>query len=217
MYAANAVSAFVTRLDRVQGAPPKCRAACPNCHRRGALSVAEGREGNVLVRCFAGCQISDIIHAVGLDLKDLFPPQNPDAIRERDSWRRSYKATPRQAIKGALAVELARIRERLRAEHGHERPLRASDHNAARARVAKIFGVPPLAVVQAFAWETPPHDDDPAWPALFTRALDETMRHRWQAFRPEAQPWEVDPAGPCLYDRMAAETLARRWLRALAT
>jgi hypothetical protein len=215
MYAENPVSAFLHRLDGVRGTPPKVRATCPSCHRKGALSVGEGRDGAALAKCFAGCPLADITHALRLDVKDLFPARDREALRQRDAVRSAYRATPRQAIKGALAIELAKTRERLRAEHGYERPLRAADHDAARLRVARLFGLPKPALVPAFSWEVPPFDDDPSWPALYTRALDETMRDRWQAFRPEAEPWEVDPSGPNLFDRMAAETLARRWLRAL--
>jgi hypothetical protein len=218
MYAHNPLDAFVHRLDGVRGTSPKIRATCPACGRRGALSVAEGRDGAALAKCFAGCELRDIADAVALKVTDLFPARDPERLRERNALRHEYRATPtpRLVIKNALKVELAKIRERLRAEFGYERPLRAADHNSARQRVARIYGIPALAVVEAFAWECPPHDDDPNWPALYMRALDEVARDRWQAFRPEAQPWEADPDGPNLYDRMAAETLARRWLRALA-
>ena len=74
----------------------------------------------------------------------------------------------------------------------------------------------PLLPVQACAWECPPHDDDPAWPALFMRALDEQTRQRWHTTHAEAQAWETDPAGATLDDRIHAEMLAREWLRSMA-
>jgi hypothetical protein len=48
-------------------------------HRRGdrnrSLSVGETDDGTVLIRCFAGCGPTEILGAVGLDLRDLFPPR----------------------------------------------------------------------------------------------------------------------------------------------
>jgi hypothetical protein len=210
------VDCLVVRLEGVRGTRPKVRATCPNCGRKGALSVAEGRDGAALAKCHAGCELRDIAGAVALRVTDLFPPKDPERLRERDALRCAYRATPRTVVKNTLATELARVRARLRAEHGYERPLRAADHNAARRRVAAILGIAPLAVVEPFAWECAPHDSDPAWPALFMRALDEAMRDRWQAFWPEAEPWEVDPNGPNRYDHLRAEILAHAWLRALS-
>lgn len=49
-------------------------ALCP-AHDDGhpSLSVAEGTDGRVLLRCWAGCSADSIVAAVGLDLRDLFP------------------------------------------------------------------------------------------------------------------------------------------------
>jgi hypothetical protein len=48
-------------------------------HRRGdrnrSLSVGETSDGTVLIRCFAGCGPTEILGAVGLELRDLFPPR----------------------------------------------------------------------------------------------------------------------------------------------
>ena len=38
-----------------------------------SLSIKENHDGRILVKCFAGCGASDVVHAVGLQLSDLFP------------------------------------------------------------------------------------------------------------------------------------------------
>jgi len=49
-------------------------AHCPaHDDRTASLSVAEGADGRVLLRCFAGCEVSDVLAAAGKDLGDLFP------------------------------------------------------------------------------------------------------------------------------------------------
>ena len=50
-------------------------AFCPSHDdRKGrSLAVSIGREGQVLMRCFAGCSIHEITQAIGLNLSDLFP------------------------------------------------------------------------------------------------------------------------------------------------
>lgn len=51
-------------------------AKCPaHEDRTASLSVGEGRDGRVLVSCFAGCSVYAITSAVGIELTDLFPPR----------------------------------------------------------------------------------------------------------------------------------------------
>lgn len=41
-----------------------------------SLTLSEGRDGRVLLHCFAGCQTDDVLRALGLELRDLFPPRD---------------------------------------------------------------------------------------------------------------------------------------------
>lgn len=92
------IDSVLNLLDRVhQTAPTRWLAACPgSLHQRGdrnrSLSLAEGREGAVLVHCFAGCSPADIVAAIGLELADLFPrrdpnPFNPGGHVKRERFR----------------------------------------------------------------------------------------------------------------------------------
>lgn len=63
---------FVGRLEGVISAQGGWVALCPaHGDRSPSLSVSDGQEG-VLVRCFAGCETTDVISAMGLKMKDLF-------------------------------------------------------------------------------------------------------------------------------------------------
>jgi hypothetical protein len=70
-------------LSRVEGArevaPGRWRARCPahGGHNRNTLAVSEGDDGRVLMHCFAGCEVSRVVAAIGLELHDLMPPR-PD-------------------------------------------------------------------------------------------------------------------------------------------
>jgi 5S rRNA maturation endonuclease (ribonuclease M5) len=68
------VEEFVSRLDGASGAGGGHVARCP-AHQddRASLSVGEGDDGRVLLRCFAGCEPEAVVAALGLEMKDLFP------------------------------------------------------------------------------------------------------------------------------------------------
>jgi hypothetical protein len=67
---------FVRLLKGTYGKSPSWRAICP-AHRSKentrSLSIKETRDGSILMRCFAGCDVVDITSAVGVDLRDLMP------------------------------------------------------------------------------------------------------------------------------------------------
>lgn len=83
--------AILDRLNKARlTAPGKWLARCP-AHDDGkpSLSILERGDGSVLLYCFAGCSVDEIVGAVGLEMRDLFPP--PDHQRARPSGRWSSK------------------------------------------------------------------------------------------------------------------------------
>ena len=80
------VDSLLSKLDKVK---PRGRnnwqACCPAHADKGpSLSVRELDDGRVLVHCFAGCSIHEILQSVGMELGDLFPPRDVgNAHRER--------------------------------------------------------------------------------------------------------------------------------------
>ena len=64
-------------LSRLRGVKKsgKQHVACCPAHEdaRASLSVREGDDGRVLLHCFAGCATADVVAALGLTMRDLFP------------------------------------------------------------------------------------------------------------------------------------------------
>lgn len=67
------IEEFLGRLDGVKKNGIGWTAKCPSHQdRQNSLSVGDGDKGIVL-KCFAGCEAGDIVGAMGLAMKDLFP------------------------------------------------------------------------------------------------------------------------------------------------
>jgi hypothetical protein len=71
---------ILSLLPNVRQRQPSQWSACctgPN-HAHGdktaSLSVRETPEGSVLLHCFAGCNVADVVAALGLEMHHLFPP-----------------------------------------------------------------------------------------------------------------------------------------------
>jgi hypothetical protein len=73
------VHTLLFRLDKVKRTGPSTWLACCPAHedRTASLSVREKEHSAVLVHCFAGCTVHEVIAAAGLELSDLFPPREP--------------------------------------------------------------------------------------------------------------------------------------------
>ncbi len=53
-------------------------ARCPSHEdKTPSLSVRENSDGAVLLHCFGGCTVHDVVAALGLDIAELFPPREP--------------------------------------------------------------------------------------------------------------------------------------------
>lgn len=104
------VGVLLPRLDGVRKSGRGFTARCPAHEDRSAsLSVCEGREGRALVKCFGGCEVLDILRAVGLELSDLFPPRIADMTTEgrgaqREAWRQSGWAAALNVLAREAAV-----------------------------------------------------------------------------------------------------------------
>ncbi len=93
------VEQLLGRLERVRRSGRGFVARCPaHPDKFPSLSISEGAGGRALVCCHAGCNVEQIVGAVGLGLTDLFP--------RRDDWRpaprRKPKPVPRDTLR-ALA------------------------------------------------------------------------------------------------------------------
>jgi len=61
-------------LGRLTGVSPNGRSACCPAHddRHASLSIAQGNDGRVLLKCHAGCPVETLLDAMGLEVRDLF-------------------------------------------------------------------------------------------------------------------------------------------------
>jgi hypothetical protein len=72
-----AVYRFISHLDNLKTTTNGYEASCPGpIHKKGdrhaSLSVSEGYDGRVILKCHAGCSTQDVVGALGLSLSDLF-------------------------------------------------------------------------------------------------------------------------------------------------
>ena len=93
---------LIQRLAKVRGRNGSWTACCPSHDDKGpSLAVRELPDGRVLVHCFAGCETESVLGAVGMDMTDLFPPEEK---------RRQYTEHGKPSVKPAFyASDLMRI------------------------------------------------------------------------------------------------------------
>lgn len=97
---------LLSRLDGVKDrGHGRWLAKCPaHDDRSPSLSVREADDGVVLLKCFSGCCVADIVAAVGLELRDLFP-KSLDGTHSRKPLRNRVSAAERlQTIDHEAAV-----------------------------------------------------------------------------------------------------------------
>lgn len=83
----DAYSNIRARLSGVQDkGDDSCEARCPaHEDNRQSLSLSRGDDGRALLCCHVGCTAQEIVSAVGLTMKDLFPPSENGYVRNGQS------------------------------------------------------------------------------------------------------------------------------------
>jgi hypothetical protein len=139
---------------------------CPSHDdRQPSLSISEGRDGRVLVRCFSGCTPDEIVRAMGLQLADLFEAKTmpPAPISRRPTA---------DDVERQLQVELGRILDREEAGLGFRPPALSRYKNEARALIERRLSVK-LSRHRSPWWEIDPHCEDALWKMCIDRAVEE--------------------------------------------
>lgn len=77
------VDRVLSKLDHVKSAgQSKWKARCPaHDDYDPSLSVRQIPDGTVLLHCFAGCSTAEVLEAVKLQIRDLFPPLSGRKVR----------------------------------------------------------------------------------------------------------------------------------------
>ena len=95
---------LLSRLEKVKRKGNNSWMACCPAHddKNPSLVITE-KDERVLLHCFShDCNVSDIVHTVGLTLSDLFPEQTSKGVRPIKK-----KRFPAEAILESLADEFA--------------------------------------------------------------------------------------------------------------
>jgi hypothetical protein len=93
-------------IDGLQGVqqvgPDRWRAICPaHASRNGtrSLSIRQLDDGTVLLNCFAGCEVSDVLDKAGVMVADLFPHRHRAPFPPRAAQRPNHWHAAREAVK----------------------------------------------------------------------------------------------------------------------
>jgi hypothetical protein len=75
---------FASHLHGRRVGAGRWMARCPaHADKTPSMSIATGRDGRVLLRCFAGCSVTAILAVAGLRFQDLFAGPSPSTAQLR--------------------------------------------------------------------------------------------------------------------------------------
>jgi len=92
---------LLSHLDKVRRTGEGTfQARCPAHDDRGpSLSVRETDDGRVLIHCFAGCDVENVLSSIGMTFDDLFP------VRETQHGRPERRPFPAADVLRAIGFE----------------------------------------------------------------------------------------------------------------
>lgn len=94
-----------SRLKSVKQHGDRFMAVCPaHQDKSPSLSLSQAEDGRALVHCFAGCKTRDVLGAVGLEMRDLFP----ESLSQEQ--RKQFRRIKLQTVRGSeyLIIEAAK-------------------------------------------------------------------------------------------------------------
>ncbi|MGB6212074.1 AAA family ATPase [Pseudomonas mandelii] len=94
-----------SRLKGVKQHGDRFMAVCPaHQDKSPSLSLSQAEDGRALVHCFAGCKTRDVLGAVGLEMRDLFP----ESLSQEQ--RKQFRRIKLQTVRGSeyLIIEAAK-------------------------------------------------------------------------------------------------------------
>lgn len=113
----------LNRLEKVKSAGAnKWKACCPaHDDNHPTLAISETSQGVILLKCWAGCSTKEIVSAIGLELRDLFPgdkqprrgPSKAAIEHERMVFRIGQSLQQRGSLAGDDLVRFNLAKQRL--------------------------------------------------------------------------------------------------------
>jgi len=71
------IEKLLSNLKKIKGGRDRWTASCPAHEDRSpSLAIRETEDGRILLKCFGGCSVQEIVGAIGMDIGELFPPDN---------------------------------------------------------------------------------------------------------------------------------------------
>lgn len=122
------------RLEHVTGGKGKWMACCPAHQDRSPSLAINEADDRILVHCFAGCETSDVIAALGLTVSDLFYNKLAGGGLTEGKKRRYEEVLKSEKYQVAIINSVER----------NERPLTAIERerrSLGKERINKIEGV----------------------------------------------------------------------------
>lgn len=156
----NSMRTILDKLPSIHQNGKGYTALCPaHDDKERSLSVAEGDEGRVLLHCFAGCTLDQIVSSIGLKTSDLFV-QKSKKVKGGTSVRSSNGATVQH-----LSCTLS---EYATAKHLPEKFLRSLGLTDIPYMGSQVLRIPYATI------------DNTATPVRFRRALEGEKRFVWR-------------------------------------
>lgn len=117
------------------------RARCPaHGGKSASLAISQGDNGTLLLHCFAGCQVGDVLAAVGLQVGDLFARRDLQSMSpaERSQLRQAAMLPRWRAALDALVTEASVVLISA-CQIGDGAPIDAADMTRLRVAALRIF------------------------------------------------------------------------------
>jgi len=97
------IEGILWRLENIRRTGNGWSARCPSHDdRHASLSIAEADDRRVLLNCFAGCPVEDVVRALRLELRDLFPASDKRPTKRSRRARPKPYPFPRAAARSLL-------------------------------------------------------------------------------------------------------------------
>lgn len=105
------VQKLLSRLNGVKQLPSgSWQALCPaHDDHSPSLSVSQGDDGRALVMCHAGCSLHDVLHALGLTVKNLFPAKEQTGSSISEQGFHIDRVYDYRDFSGALCYQVVRL------------------------------------------------------------------------------------------------------------